>query len=642
MILAWISSLPAVFVATAIVLIPGALMLRGLLRLRGFCLVAFSPVASVAMVSVAAVVLAILSVRWSPLSLAAALLVMVLVGWGLGRYLRQPASPETSGGARWVLPLGVAVGAILGAWRLVAYIQDPAGISQTNDSVFHLNAIRYILDTADASSLHVSSVIGGSGFYPAAWHAIVSMTVMITGSEIPVVANALTMVIGAMIWPLGIAALARVVTGSARIAAVTAVLSPALQMFPLMMFQWGVLFPNALSVAMVPAASAMVMMLPRWHDPGHRITSWTRVVLLLGVVVAALALAQPAALPVWGLICVIWFSDWMLRVQRTPALKLRMVAVAAAWVALVAAWLVLSRGTGGSHWPPYRGKLDAVLDVLLNGQMLVPFAWGISVLMIAGLVTVALTAEWRWFGVVWFGVSVLYILVAAIGMPLVRTVVLGPWYADPYRLAAFAPIAVLPLAAIGLDRLIGLVAARRGMTDGPIRNGASILISAVGVLLIVLLRLVPMPAFLQGTFDKDSRYLTTSESYLSVDERWLLESLGRYVEPGSRVIGNPSTGSGFGYMLSGVDVFPRTWSPPASSAWDVVAGGLRDVVADPAVCNALHELGDPHYVLDFGPGEDGPGRFLVPGMTDFAGQAGFELIAERGDASLWQITACAR
>lgn len=641
MIVGWLAVVPALIVTLVLVFVPGLIALRGL-GMRGLGLAAFAPLVSVAMISVAAIGLGLLRVPWSPLSLGAVLLVLVLLAWLLGRFLgRTSAEPPTptTGSGRWLLPAAIAAGILLGMWRLIAYVQDPAGISQTNDAVFHMNAIRFILDTADASSLHVSAVIGGSGFYPAAWHAVVSTVVAITGSEIAVAANAFTLVIGAVIWPLGLAWLTRCITGSDRIAAVAAVLSPVLQLFPLMMFQWGVLFPNALSVAMLPAAVAVVISLREWHRADRPVASWVRGLLLIAVAIAALALAQPAALPVWGLICAVWFTDLMLRVRRTPRPAARIAIIVAVWVLLAVMWLLLAQGTGGSHWPPFQGKFEALFVAVLNGQLRVPFAWGISALMLVGLAVAVITPALRWLAVSWLGLTMLYVLVASVGMPLVRDLLLAPWYADPYRLAAFAPIAVIPLAAIGLDRVVGLIVARlpRGAA---VRGLVGVGVASVGVLIVVLLRPVPMPAFLEGTFDAESRYLTAADTYLSTDERAMLESLGEYVEPGGRVIANPSTGAGFGYMLSGVDVYPRTWSPPRSSQWNVIAADLRDAADAPEVCAALKTFGDPQYVLDFGPGEDAPGRYEMPGMTDFAGQKGFDLVAERGDVSLWRITAC--
>ncbi len=643
MIVAWAAVVPALVVTLLFIFTPGLLALHRF-GLRGLALIAFAPVVSVAMIAVAAIALRLIGVPWNPMSLGAILLGLIIVAVLLGQLLgvsHSTGDADAAGRSRWLLPVAIGAGVVLGGWRLIAYIQDPAGISQTNDAVFHMNAIRYILDTADASSMHVSSVIGGAGFYPAAWHAVVSTTVAVTGGQIAIAANAFTLVIGALIWPLGLAWFTRAVTGSAEIAAVAAVLSPALQLFPLLMFQWGVLFPNALSVAMLPAAIAAVVSLPALHDASRPVASWVRAALFVSVGVAALALAQPAALPVWGAICALWFTDWMLRVNRRLRTGVRVLLVAAAWLALAGMWLMLARGTGGSHWPPFRGKGEVALDFLLNGQLRIPYAWGISLLMLGGLIVAVMKPALRWLAAAWLGLSFLYALGAAVGSPLVRDGLLAPWYADPYRLAAFAPIVVIPLAAIGLERGIGLINhRRRGGKEA--RGWTGVAVAAVGVLIVVLVRPVPMPAFLEGTYDRESRYLTAADTYLSTDERALLESLGDHVERGARVIANPSTGAGFGYMLSGVDVYPRTWSPPRTSVWETVAEGLRDAADDPTVCAALEQLGDPAYVLDFGPGEEGPGRFLMPGMTDFDGQTGFEFIAEQGDVSLWRITACDR
>ena len=643
----WAAALPVTIVTLLLVLVPGVAALRGA-GVRGLAMIAFAPLLSIAGIAVAAIVLGAARIPWSPASLGVVLLLVVALAWILGRVLGLPADGASARTEtrRWLLPLGLGLGILFGAWRLIAYIQDPVGISQTNDAVFHMNAVRYILDTGNASSLHVSGVIGGQGFYPGAWHAVVSAVVAITGAPIPLAANAFTLVIGAVIWPLGLAWLTRTLTGSARVAGIAAVLSGALQLYPLLMFQWGVLFPNALSVAVLPAAVAVVLVLPAWYRPERAAHSWIRGVLFVGIALAALALAQPAALPVWGLVCVIWFTHRLLsapsRIGRAP----RIAVIVIAWVALGVAWVLLAGGTGGSHWPPFRSKFEAIVDVLLNSQLRVAPAWGITLLMLIGVVVVARRPTLRWFGVVWVALSVLYGLVASVGMPLVRDVLLAPWYADPYRIAAFAPLAVIPLAALGLDLLASwstrALGRREDHDEGSVRAVAGIAVAAAGMLLIVCLRPVPMPAFLEGTYDAESRYITADDTYLNVDERSLLEALPEYVEPGSRVIANPSSGAGFGYMLSGVDVFPRTWSPPRTAAWATIASSLRDVGTDTEVCDALDAYGHPEYVLDFGPGERAPGRFRMPGMTDFAGKPGFERVAERGDVSLWRITACAR
>lgn len=644
MILDWLAAAPPLAVAVLIVFAPGILALYGV-GLRGLALVAYAPLFSIAATALSALAFGQVGIPWTPLGWAIAMLVLVGLTWLCGRLIgTSPDRPEREPlGSRRLLLIGLGLGVVFGAWRLITYIGDPAGISQTNDAVFHMNALRFILETGDASSLHVNAVIGGRSFYPAAWHGIASLVILSTGASIPVAANVVTLVIGALIWPLGLAWLARTVFRSGTVAAYTAVLSGALQAFPLLMFQWGVLFPNALSTAIVPAGIAVVIVQVRRfrRDPDWR--SATRLVLFVAVSAGAILLAQPAAFLIWAAVTLVWVTFFVF--SRDSGLDRRWaVGIAAAgWIGLAVIWGFLARGTSGSHWPPFRGKLEVFVDVLLNGQVRMPSAFAISALMIVGLVVAVRRAEFRWFAVAWGGVSLLYVLVAAIGNEFIREDILGAWYADPYRITALAPLVVMPLAALGLDVLVRFVARRLGRAeDDSTFSSIGLVVAALVMLLITLLRSTAMPAFLEGTFDRDSRYHAAVDAYLNPDERALLEELPDFVDADDRVLGNPSAGTAFGYFLSGVDVYPRTWSPPRNEDWAVIAERLRDAGTDPQVCDALQVYSDPEFVLDFGPSEGGSGKFPAPGMTDFAGQPGFELVAEQGDASLWRITACAR
>ncbi|HCS61189.1 MAG TPA: hypothetical protein DIW46_07315, partial [Microbacterium sp.] len=582
--------------------------------------------------------LGVLGIAWSPVSWGVAVLIFALVAWGVGRVIGRgaPRAPSFPG-STWSLLAALILGALLVIWRLAAYIGDPDAVSQTNDAVFHMNAVRYIVESADASSLHVSSLVGGSGFYPAAWHALVSLIVQVTGTSIPIAANMLTLVIGAVIWPLGLAWLTRLVAGSAA-AVVAAVLAGVMQNFPLLMFQWGVLFPNALSTALIPAAVGLVIFLPVWNRGVRRWQTAVRSVLVVAVSAGSLAVAQPAALLPWGGICVVWLSCRLLAAERSRDWR-SWVALIIAWSVFALAWIGLSRSTSGSHWPFFRTRFEALLDIVLNSHVLIAPQIGISILMLLGLVVAVRTPRLRWFALAWLGVSGVYWLVAAVGNETVRNLVLGAWYADPYRIAALVPVVVIPLAAVGAEAVVRAVADRlpkRAAAVGRVSLAVLILLAAV----LVLLRPVPLPSVTARNYDPVSRYESSDKSYLSDDERALLEQLDELVEPGVRVIGNPSTGVGFGYFFSGVDVYPRTWSPPADAAWQILAEDLRYAADDPDVCGALAAFDDPAYVLDFGPGETRAGRWLMPGITEFAGQDGFELVAEEGDASLWRITAC--
>lgn len=646
MILDWISAAPVILIAALVVFVPGMLPLR-IIGVRGLALVALAPVLGTAIAAGSAILLDWTAIPWIPPVYVAVVAGVALIAWALrlvcGPVRQRPSGPSIN----WTLSAALAIGVALSAWSLIAYIGPPGGISQTNDSIFHLNAVRYAIESASASSFHITGFTGSAAFYPAAWHGLVSMLVQVTGAQLPIAVNALTLLIGAVIWPLGVAWLTKTATGSAVVSGYSAVLSGALQAFPLLMFQWGVLYPNALSIAILPAAIALVVTVPRWVNGAQRVRSAVPLAVLFVIVIAALLLSQPSTVLVWGVVCALWLTFCVAQTHSSFSVVVRISIVATAWLALAGLWFVFARNTSGSHWPTFRGKIEATADVLINRQMEIPAAFAVSILMLVGLAACIRFSGRRWMAASWLALSLLYIAVASVGSPALRAWLLGPWYADPNRIAALAPVLVIPLAAIGVDTLVRL--ASRLFVRADAQNAGSrtplftlVGFSAVTVLVVAMTVTRPLstPSFTEGAFFQQSRYEISDDTFLSIDERSLLEALPEHIDPAARVIGNPSTGIGFGYALANVDVFPKTWAQPTTDAWRTISAGLRNAASDPAICEALAVLGDPQYVLDFGPGEAKPGRYVLPEMTDFEGQEGFELVLDIGHASLWRITAC--
>lgn len=647
---AWLESVPALVVAFAVLFGPGLIAGAGF-RLRGLALWAFAPVASTAILAAVAIVFGFAGIPWSAWTVAAGGLAVAAVLAVAGYFVtaaapRRPRHPR----ALWLLAAGLVIGIGLTAIRFMVYVGEPDAISQTNDAVFHLNAIRYIIETANASSLHVSGVLGARSFYPSAWHAVASVVALATGVSTPLAANVVSLVIAAVIWPLGIAFFAqRVSRGSAAVAASAAALSASLPAFPLLMFQWGVLYPYAHAVALVPAVAAITILAMRQAlAPGvARVRSAVGATVLIGTGLLALALAQPAAILAWLVLSVTWFAWWAAQRLRGAGPRRRTGLIAGlAVVGLGAAgiWIVLSRSTSGAHWPPFRGKLEVLFDVVFNAPVALPAAVGTSILMVIGIVVAVRRRPLRWLATAWLMFAGLYIVGAAIGQPVLRRLLLGAFYADPYRIAALLPLTVIPLAAIGLVAVAtwasAAIAERRGFAAQTLGTAwALAAVAVVGVVSFIVAPMIQLPRVTEGITDTDSRYRT--QEFLSDDERALLERLPDHVEEGDLVIGNPSTGTGFGYLFSGIDVYPRTWAHPRSEPWTVISEDLRYAATEPEVCDALEVYGQPEYVLDFGVGESSPGRFELPGMTGFEGMPGFELVDSEGDASLWRITACA-
>lgn len=651
MITDWLAQSGLIALTLLVVFVPG-LLIGVVLRLRGLVLWAAAPAVSVGLLAVLAVVFPFLGIRWAHLSVAVGVVIVAgllfVASLVVGRSRWMPLPRPRARASHLLLAAGLVVGGGLNAARLMTYVGLPSALSQTNDAVFHLNALRWISETGTASSLDVSGLIGGTTFYPAAWHAVASL-VALDVAGIPIAANVVSLVIAAVVWPLSIALFTRVIThGNHTVTALAAALSAGLLAFPQLMFEWGVLYPYALSLAIVPAAAALTITAVRtWmgEAPGSKLRRASASGAAAVLAVAATTLAQPSSVLVWGALVMLWLTGTVLRGYRDGDHRFRVrsvIVLAAGWIAVVAVWLALAYLAGTVLWRSYRGVLGAVSDVALNGHSLLPPAVAMSALMIAGIVVAVRAPRLRWLVVAWAGVSVLYVVGVATDLPVIKRVLTGPWYGDSFRVAAIVPLVVVPLAAIGLAALIS-AAARRWPSVAVLGRTS---LTAVAVFVIALggvVGVIVAPVVLlrvAADTDDQSRYAMDDDSYLSADEYALLRELPELIPDDAVIIANPSTGAAFAYVLGDRDIIPRTWSPPQSTAWTTLSTSLRDIDEDPAVCEALAAYGAPQYVLDFGIGGTGPGEYLMPGMTGFDGQPGFAEVAREGEASLWRITAC--
>ncbi|WP_257524769.1 DUF6541 family protein [Microbacterium sp. zg.B48] len=621
-------------------------------RLRGLALAAFAPVASTAILATIALLFGLCGIPWSPWTAAGAAAVVVLAVWGFRVLVRpSPVAARWQPGAHWIVPAGIAVGTVLAALRLALYIGEPQNVSQTNDAVFHLNALRYILESGSASSLDITGMLDISSFYPAAWHAPTSLVAMSTDADLVVVANAMTIVIGALVWTSGIAWLTSVATDGNRLAAAAAAsLSAALVAFPLLMIQWGVLYPALLAIALLPAAVAAAIDLPRrlrGSERNARDAVWGALLILVGV--AAVALAHPSLLLAWGLLVVSFAVWWIGGRWRSATLRQRaamLIAALASVFALAAVWFVMG-GLVTGEWPHSRGRIQALADILINSQLGFPAAWGVSILMIVGLIVCARAQALRWLATAWVLIACLYFVAVAVGNPAVRAIT-GPFYDDPYRIAALVPVVVIPLAGIGVSAVatwaqnVLRARSKKARRPDPGTTAAAWTIGVMAAFGAVSLAVAPVIQWRDvwsGAVDHATWYQMDESSYLSVDELALLERLPQRVPADQLVLGNPSTGMAFGYALGEHAVYPKTWQPPRTQAYEVLAGNLNAVATDPLVCPALDAIGS-RYVLDFGPGDADYGHYVLPGFTGLAEADGFELVDREGQASLWRVTAC--
>jgi len=637
-------------VAVLYLLGPG-LLIGAAVRLRGLFLLGVAAPLSVTASSVSAVVASKLGIGWGPwvpfVAAALAALPLAVLRWRSGgRHTRAPGPVGEWGRTFGAAIAGAAAGGAAVAVVLRSAIHSPGQISQAYDIVYHLNAVKYIIAQADASSLRVGGVantVTNTGFYPAAWHGITALVTELSGASIPVSANAMSVVISAVVWPLGCVFLARQIFGPRPAVLLFAgLLSAAFPATPYMLLDWGVLYPNGLGIALLPATVAVLVGaigVPR----GSMLPRWLATLLLVGIL-PGLFLAHPntvislaiIALPMAGALA---FGH--ARTQwSTPGGRRWVLGAVVLTAAVVALGVVVLRNSAlvgsvtGYDLPPRDTVWHTIGELLINSPPVRMGAIGVSVLMLIGTVRFVLRPSRRWIAVAYLLVATLDVFANAVDGSF-RGWLVGLWYDDSYRLLAVLPVLGVPMAAAGATWIAGRIRAV---------SPAWIGVSVVGVLIVAF-------PYLPGSgMDSIESGLTTAyqdtpdntlSPLISSDEITLLSELDRYVPPGVQLANDPWDGSALAWPIGNRKPLFRH----LTGTWDrqrtLLARSLDKAGSDPQVCAAVRDL-NVQFLLDFGQVYFPflPDTHLYPGIDAAPSAPGFELVTRVGDAVLYRITAC--
>lgn len=665
-------------IAAALVLVVPGLGLVLAARLRLLVSVTLLAPASLAVIAVSAGLGHVLHVPWSPLpplllgALGAVPVALttrrarppaadiwppVLPSAALGAPRPGPspvragvhARPDRSGHERIAVLGGLAAGGTLLAGRVTAMMGSLHAVTQTYDGIFHLSAVRLVLERHDASAFVVGSLTARPGsrtFYPALWHQATSLVAMATGSDVVVATNALLVLVCVVLWPLSIVYLVRSTTAAGPAGIFAAGLFASVSAaFPIAPAAFGILLPFLLSMALVPVGLALVVQVLRWDGGAVGRSGLTplQALLVLPVVGTAIALAHPQgilALMVLAAPVVIWVvlvrSDRLLahRGGLRPVIATGALAVVLARVGS-AVWVHVRPGRASSTWLPIESVPQAIGTVTTLAPSGAGPWWPTAGLLIAAMLLVVLATRSGWLVAAWAWAACL--AVAALSMQDLdyRYVLTGPWYTDTHRVVALPLVVAVPALAVGTDVAVRLVA--RGAR---LPRTALAPVAAVASLVALLATCVLSPPAIAGSRDLAGWW--ADGTLLSADERALLKRMPEEVADGAVVAVDPWDGGSLAYALTGTPVsmvFPVGYHAP-----DAVLLGerLHEIHADPAVCDAAARA-NVRYVLDFGVGElwGMSGHFAG---TDLVGDVGTaaHVLDRQGGALLLELEPCTR
>lgn len=654
--------------------VPG-LLLTWALGLRGTARWASVFPFTVAAAGGGAVIAGLLSIPFTPLSFALLVLTATLVLWLVNRLAvhlaRRPGAEPPHGPvperARsrpalaprstpwWPVVAGTAIGAAIIGRAMYWMLGRPENFSQTYDNNFHLNAIRYILDSGNGNSLTMGGLgVADPRYYPAAWHDLVALVVASTDQSIPVGVNVVNVVIAAVAWPLAVMYLStRLFNDRPAVHLSAGLLSAAAAAFPYHLLNFGVLYPNMLSIVLLPVLLGLLVELMGFAA-GPDVNPSGRVLVALLGSAGAVGLAHPSSLLLAMALAVPMFVAGLVRSaarrRRHPGTVAALALVTVAyWFLLQYLWSAGRSGTATAQvWQPYQTSAQALGEAVHGAPPGGPAAWAFAVLTVLGLVALLRSGRW-WFVVLWAVALWLFVVSSSEPDFQSRYEVVGIWYNDFNRLAAIIAALSVPVAVAGAVAVYESSIRHAERFWGTERVRQVRFRTAYGWPALVAVPALALVGFLPTQGQAISAVVANGVAtyrlddhspLLDADELALLERLGETVPEDAVILGNPYTGAGLAYALSGrtvIDPHPRL---NRSADVELLNQELDELESRSEVCSALERTG-VRYVLDFGTDEVHGHQHPYQGIDELDPANGFELVDQVApDARLFEITGC--
>lgn len=664
--MSWLATIPLLLFAVVLAFGPGYAMgwaLRVPARLRVF----YAPLLTFALVAVSAIVLGKTGIPWSLISFVpvAAVLVAAAAGlmWLVGR--RWPALASVSWPGNDVPVAWPVVGAVLGGFLVLHMTEDmvygPEAFSQSLDNSFHMNAIRWIQEHGDASSLTLGAVSAADQqptFYPAGWHDFVSLIYSTTGTSIATATIVTVLLTASFVWPCSLVAFSLSIPKLRRLQALAI---PAIiggfAAFPGLLLRWGVLFPNLLGYALLPTFVALM---------AHLVQALLRrefsVLLSLGlsalVGIAGLALVHPNAVVSAVVFALPMLLAGVVQVSRSHELALRQkwvgsLLLVGVSIGCVGAWLVLRPGASASNtWEPMLTEGEALYQFLFlglenanqlrdtfNPSYLAGFLalWGAGYLLYKHR-NLWLIASWVLIGYLW-------IIAATVPRGDFRLLMVGPWYTDHFRLAALVVFPSVILAGIGLGGFVeGLLTwvARRAPRPARLKV-ATVGMGVAMVLVLVVAGLSSrVPSVQETTLAVSKEYrVTPSSVVLNQDEMNVINEIPKIVPKGDVIVNNPWDGSAYIYALADRHLTGYHFEFETSPKYSAIMHNLKNARTNPEVCREVNKYKAHWYVhlenqLNFGP----DAQKNYDGLVAAIGTDVLTPVYSSGPMTLYRISAC--
>ncbi|MBE3076481.1 MAG: hypothetical protein IMZ75_16365, partial [Actinobacteria bacterium] len=702
-------ALAPALVAAVLLVVPGLIVNLGL-GARGFDALGLAPLSSLGVLAIATLMVPVVVARWSLAAVAVSLALLTVVAV-LGRIViarraggTTPDRPEHSlpwwmsqrwmprrRTIWWLASAGLAAGLV--AANFVFGVHDPGRPSQTIDAGFHYNAVLAVIHSGFPDGGHVGAASGAAAtaWYPPLWHDVTALASSLTGVNVVIGANAVGWAIGGVVWPLSMVWLCSRVLPHARLLTSLALglCCGAITLFPYIMLSFGVLWPNVLSLAALPAAIALLLMVlhlmpltPHAQDDinssgvaadgatldeieaaavqrglaiGPGLSWWT--VLFVGFLGGTgMFFAHPGALfalGIWAVIGAVMLSARLVVASRARGprqLRRSMLLLLLGWSVVLGLWAAMNLVPGLNavrdfDWPELMTMNQAMGQALTLSTVITKAHWALGAATLWGFYRLLRVPRLRWLLVGHVFLIFLYVLAAGSSSWLARELT-GFWFNDAQRVAAMIPMTAVPLAALGITSAADVLARFVGRVSSdvlgrPLSSHRALGIAVLGMLLVAA---VIYPNRIgQGASVLHDRYRNQNFSHrlVTADEQVLYEKLATQVPAGETVLGSPFTGAQFSAIWSGhAVVIPHTTSNPTPDV-RLVSKRFKFFTTDPRVCAALKRLKVGAIVDDSDRFQAADDRQLsYSGLVNLSGTPGLTPIGEGLTAVIYRVGDC--
>ena len=671
--MSWLATIPLLLFAVVLAFGPGYAMgwaLRVPVRLRVF----YAPLLTFALVAVSAIVLGKTGIPWSLISfvpvaavmVAAAAGVMHLVGRRWPSAVPDASSESAENWAGNTVPLAwPVIGAVLGGFLTLHATQHmvfgPEAFSQTLDNSFHMNAIRWIQEHGDASSLTMGAIAAANQeptFYPAGWHDFVYLIYSTTGTSIATATIVMILLAAGIIWPCSLIAMCLSIP---HLRPLQALAIPALTCgffaFPGLLLFWGVLFPNLLGYALLPAFAALLLhMIQLMARREYSLVLSLSLTILVGL--GGLALVHPNAVVSAAVFAVPMLLGGVVQVLRTRSASTRERLVGTGvLVALIAGcvtiWLSLRPSEEASDlWTAIMSEGEAVYQFLFLGlENANPLggnfapAYLLGFLALWGVGYLLYKRRNLWLIGSWMLVGYMWIIAASVPRGDFRLLMVAPWYTDHFRLAALVVFPAVLLAGIGLGgaveglfvRIMHAIPREKHAKVAPAMMGASMML-----VLVVAGLSSRTPAMHDATLQVAERYkVTPTSDILNQDEMNVINEIQKIVPKGDVIANNPWDGSAYIYALADRHLTSYHFEFQTSPKYEPILKDLKDARTNPEVCRIVNEYNVHWYVHLENQGNFGPSQQKnYDGMVAAIGTDVLTPVYSSGPMTLYRISAC--